>query len=103
MSLDASEENQIGENNNEEVYWWKTHKSSNLKVNFVEPFFFILIPSRRVFIVGQQSKENEICSFTLFFLIFLPLSFDFIYKLRAIFLASRPRLVSAGGMCPNRS
>lgn len=49
MSLDASEENQIGENNNEEVYWWKTHKSSNLKVNFVQPFFFHFNPFKKSF------------------------------------------------------
>ena len=71
-------------------------KIPNLKGNFVEAIFLFFIPTRRVFIVGQQSEENEICSFTLFFLICL-------LTTRAIFLASRPHLVSAGQMCPNRS
>ena len=77
-------------------------KTPNLKGNFVEAIFLFFIPTRRVFIVGQQSKENEICSFTLFFLICL-LTKPSTSSTRAIFLASRPHLVIAGQMCPNRS
>ena len=47
----------------------RPEKTPNLKGNFVEAIFLFFIPTRRVFIVGQQSKENKICSFTLFFLI----------------------------------
>ena len=103
MSSDASEENRIEQNNNGVVYWWKTHKDTESKRKFCWGYFFVFfIPSRRVFIVGQQSKENEICSFTLFFLICL-LTKPSTSSTRAIFLASRPHLVIAGQMCPNRS
>ena len=62
MSSDASEENWIEQNNNEEVYWWKTHTDIKSKRKFCWAF------------------ENDIYSFILFFLICLPLSFDFIYQ-----------------------
>ena len=71
------------------------------KSEFCWAFFFILIPTRRVFIVGQQSKENEICSFILFFLICLLTNLRL--HLPEPFPASRPHVVSPGQMCPNRS
>ena len=76
-------------------------KTPNLKGNFVEAIFLFFIPTRRVFIVGQQSEENEICSFTLFFLICLLTNLRL--HLPEPFPASRPHLVSAGQMCPNGS
>lgn len=76
-------------------------KTPNLKGNFVEAIFLFFIPTRRVFIVGQQSKENEICSFTLFFLICLLTNLRL--HLPEPFPASRPHVVSPGQMCPNRS
>lgn len=101
MSSDASEENRIEQNNNGVVYWWKTHKDTESKRKFCWAYFFVFIPTRRVFIVGQLSKENEICTFTLFFLICLLTNLRL--HLPKPFPASRPHVVSPGQMCPNRS